>query len=591
MKYPLARLNPYTLVALFALALLPRAVHLFFISSTPLFEPPFGDSATYIDLAWRHLNEGFFYNDVYSTSSIVYVYFLAVLFTLFGENHVLIAVIQIILGSLNCVLIFLVARMLFPERVAVVASIAAAFYGTLIFFDGELLAATLVLFFCNLFFLFLIRMRDSGSWRDAFPAGLFCALAVLGSPNIILVLPFLALWVLTLARGRKSMVLCGVFLLGFLLGVAPAPVKNYFSSGDFVFISSNGGINFYIGNNPRASGSFYLPEGRGLQNTRDFNAATYLYPERVTGKKLKASEVSAFWYAEAFRFMGENPLLELSLLLDKTALFFNAHETPNHNNFQFMKRFSPVLWMAPFGFGLVVPFAILGAALSLADWRRHTPLYIFFCVYAVSVIAFFVTARYRLPVLPVFIIFASSGAWWVFDKLRERDFKPALVALLPLTALFIGVNWEIDRFEEDAGFAMNHAMVGQAYLKKGELQEAESSFREAAKISPENADYHYMLGVILLRGGDTPAATSEFYSALEVKKGHSWAHYELGNIHLAGGELAAAASEYEAARRGNGNFAAAYLKLARVYAALGRNELSMRYTRKGIALSGRARPR
>ena len=56
-------------------------------------------------------------------------------------------------------------------------------------------------------------------------------------------------------RPKRLLALAWV-VLGAALCIAPVTARNWFVTGEPVLITAHGGINFYIGNNPRASGTF-----------------------------------------------------------------------------------------------------------------------------------------------------------------------------------------------------------------------------------------------------------------------------------------------------------------------------------------------
>ena len=72
----------------------------------------------------------------------LYPYFLGAIYTALGHDYYLARLIQLILGSISCVLVYLVGREIFNWRVGLVASLIASFYGVFIYFDGELVYAS-----------------------------------------------------------------------------------------------------------------------------------------------------------------------------------------------------------------------------------------------------------------------------------------------------------------------------------------------------------------------------------------------------------------------------------------------------------------
>src|SRR5262249_61152375 len=55
------------------------------------------------------------------------------------------------------------------------------------------------------------------------------------------------------------------FLLGVAIAVAPVTLRNWVQGGELVLISFNGGINLYLGNNPRYDATVGIRPGRDRQ--------------------------------------------------------------------------------------------------------------------------------------------------------------------------------------------------------------------------------------------------------------------------------------------------------------------------------------
>jgi tetratricopeptide (TPR) repeat protein len=118
--------------------------------------------------------------------------------------------------------------------------------------------------------------------------------------------------------------------------------------------------------------------------------------------------------------------------------FINAEEIWNNRSFEVTKQFSWVLRLPLFSFAVVGPLAILGLVLTARDWRRLTPFYALIAVYLATGLIFFVLSRYRIPAVPILIIFAASACVWLYDAIhtRRKEIGVAVVALL----LFVGVS-------------------------------------------------------------------------------------------------------------------------------------------------------
>ena len=76
-------------------------------------------------------------------------------------------------------------------------------------------------------------------------------------------------------------------------------------------------------------------------------------------------------------------------------------------SFELSRQFSWVLRLPLLGYGTMLPFALLGIAMSAPSWRRLFPLYAMIAVYLATALIFYVLSRYRMPAEPVLIVFAA----------------------------------------------------------------------------------------------------------------------------------------------------------------------------------------
>ena len=107
--------------------------------------------------------------------------------------------------------------------------------------------------------------------------------------------------------------------------VGAVTLRNYVIADDFVLISSNGGENLYIGNNPNAAGVFSLVEGLSGDIEYQNEEATTLAATNI-GRSVKRSEVSNYWLHEAMSFVRNQPRAFVKLLAKKLSFVFSGTE-------------------------------------------------------------------------------------------------------------------------------------------------------------------------------------------------------------------------------------------------------------------------
>ena len=128
-----------------------------------------------------------------------------------------------------------------------------------------------------------------------------------------------------------------------------------------------------------------------------------------------SAEVSDFWLARGIDYLHQNPDRALQMLGHKSALLLNDYEVPDNQSLYVLAPHSPALRWSFLTFGWILPFALLGLAV---DWRspRTRLLAALLLVYGLSVVAFFVLARFRLPMVPFLVVLAALGGRWLVSK-------------------------------------------------------------------------------------------------------------------------------------------------------------------------------
>ena len=550
------------LAGIILLALTVRISYVLQLRSSPLFAFPQVDELYHDQWAQAIADGQTFVDEPYFRAPL-YPAFLAGVYKLFGHDYLAPRIIQAVLGSLSCGLVFLIGRRAFGRVVGSIAGVVAATYWMLVYFDGELLVPSLIIFLDLTLVWLLLHAASRPGVLVCAAAGAVLGLSAIARPNILLFAPVIVLWMLILYRKRfrRAFVHVACMTAACLAVVLPIAIRNYVVGHDFVLISSQGGVNFYIGNNAHADGhTAVVPEaptggGAGGGAMAGFIDAVTRLAETERGRSLKPSDVSRFYSDRALSFIGKQPTDFLKLTIRKLRLFWSRREISNNKNIDFFtRRFTPVVRLLPLRFGWVAPLGILGLALC---WRRRGelfPLWGFVLVYMVSVVAFFCTARFRAPVLPVLIILAAFAACQMVSAIIRARWKPVLGALAVLAPAALLVNVPPPTGPEGVG-PFDYVMLGRAYAWQDKTDEAEANFRRALEVNPQYLTARLELGVAYRRAGRLDEAIEELRHAVvtppnwhdETQETVAWAHQELGNALHQSGKLNEAAAEFRAA--------------------------------------------
>jgi 4-amino-4-deoxy-L-arabinose transferase-like glycosyltransferase len=579
-------------LGLFLLALAVRLIYLWQVRSNPFFDMPVGDAGWHDAWARTLIGQNWEYSGVFFRAPL-YPYTLAAAYALLGEGAFMVRAVQAVLGSLTCLLVYRLAGRVFDRTTALVAGATAAFYGPMIFFDAELLIVVLILFLDLLLLCLFIGRRRRPGWIGTLLAGLVLGLSIIARPNVVLFVPALFLWIWWSGGPDRSRFYRQTILIGLMivLVILPVALHNLRAGDGRVLISSQAGINFYIGNEHRADGKTAAPPGGvTYEDSRKDNvwAASERIAQQEKGRQLKPSEVSAYWFARAFEEIGRAPLRWAGLMIRKVYFLINGHEIESNVSIYTYREWSPLLrllvWKGPisFPFGLLLPLALAGLWLSRRDWRKHLLIYLFLATYALSVVLFFVNARFRMPLVPLLIIYAAWAAVWLIRQVHARRWTalalPTVIlalALLTANSRLFAVD-EINLAREQYSLAVAYERKGmpqeamehyqrclsidpytvqasynlaKIYRQLGYLDAAVLEFRRTLTLKPDFSEGYNGLGITYARQGQYDQAIEQLRRALDLDPAHGWAHLNLANVYLEVGQADSALARYRLAAR------------------------------------------
>jgi 4-amino-4-deoxy-L-arabinose transferase-like glycosyltransferase len=474
-------------LVVFGVALLLRLVF-FFLNrhNNPLFDYPIMDAKYHLEWAQKILAGNFRGDEVFFRAPL-YPYFLALLYKIGGAKIGFVILCQHVMGSLSAVLVYALARRFFAIGASLAAGLVAALYWPLIYFEGDLLFETLFVFLTLAFLVTFAAAagRRSSVWLAA--SGAVLGLAAITRPPILVLIPVLPLAIRCSAppRGkaasawREALRSTALVTAGALVFILPVTARNYIVGRDLVGIASQGGVNFYIGNNPQSDGRTAIVPGTRWDWWGGYEDSIRL-AETAMGRKLKPSEVSDYYFRKGMEFILTDPAKSVPLLAHKFYLFWAAGERSNNKYIYFFWHQSGMGKVPLPGFWFVGPLALLGGVLLWPRRRELSLLYLFVLAYTLAIVAFFVNDRFRVPVVPVLAVFAGYAIVHLCGAVRGN--KPALWKALPVLAVCAAaVNADLLRFAENKidEDALSHYTLGNAYLSRGDTEKAIAEYEEA----------------------------------------------------------------------------------------------------------------
>lgn len=346
------------------------------------------------------------------------LFFLAPIYALFGHHLLAAQLGNAVLGALTTYLIYLLLR-------ETKASVFARIIGPLMFalyvpswLYCEYLAKENLMTLLLLLLMYLsARMHQKLTISSALAAGAVVApLAITGTAGLALLpVPIIAL-ICANASIQTKLHTGLAFLLAAMVLLAPWQYRNAQLLGSPV-ITTNGGFNLYLGNNPNADGFFVsigdTPLGGEWKQLRD-----------------KGEVYASAWLKDkAIEWIADHPARFAELAVKKAGLFWMPPIHQGNGPSSKIESATRIIWLIEYLI-LCVP-----AAYILMTMRRRNRIVIgigaAIILYSAVHMMFYVIFRYREPVMPMVVILAALGIEALVFRFTKRP--ATLPTYLPAT--------------------------------------------------------------------------------------------------------------------------------------------------------------
>ncbi len=486
-----------------------------------------------------------------------YAYCVAGIYAIAGYNPFAVGLLQAGFESLTALLIFKIALLAFagrvdsaierfrPQVIGSAAALAWTFYLPAQTFSAILMPTSwLVLAFYGCVWA-LLSVKCTSWWRPWLGLGLATgAMAMLVATILFLVPLMLVAIALTVERGAPwrsrwpRMLAAGAALIvSIYLGAAPAWVHNYFIAREPVMLSAHSGINFWIGNNPAATGYPKMPPGiRATQEGLLRDSITLA--ERAAGRSLTRAEVSRYWNDRTEAYIRENRPAWLRLMGVKFGNFWNAYQ---YDDLSIIKLLRDDGILPPgLRWGIVAALGLAG--MIPVVWRFPQARWVAAAVllHICALLPVFVTERYRLAAVPGLMLLGAGGLWMLWENLSRARW----LAVGGYIAAAAAAAWFVSIPRGDIGlWSLDHYKAGIRATEAGDLDRAQRNLETAYAYVSTNADIRFALGNLWLARSEKATDPQEkgvqrthaklFYRlALELNPAHAGTLNNLGVLAL-----------------------------------------------------------
>ncbi len=348
--------------------------------------------------------------------SPVYPFFLAGIYAIFGHNYFIVRLMQSLIGALTCLLVYFIGKRTVNKEVGLIAAAISAVYPFFIYYTGYLLVETLYTFLIAAVIYQLIICVKNYSIKNQIISGVLMGLMILCKPTAFGFLPFCVISLLILWDMKKAQTYLRILVVMSSLFIVTIPwgLRNHKHFGKFYLAHMYGGANFIA--------SIYIFE-------TDLNEPEYkaghleLNSLKVDGEKLEGLKLDNYYFRKALKIYMNKPIYFLRGSVKKFMRFWRPIPHINKIDFEQAARSKVIIILGFLFFDIVLIFGLIGAVISLKNWRNMIFLYCIIISFTIVYTIIWPEARYRRPVMPYMIIFSAVGLNYIYQKICEKKFK------------------------------------------------------------------------------------------------------------------------------------------------------------------------
>ena len=345
----------------------------------------------------------------------LYSYGLAFLCKLTDNHLILMRALQHGIGVLTSLLIYFIGRKLFGQRAGFFAGLLSTLYFPFLCMEFYFLRDFLALHFLAWFLLLIALSREKQSWIWSLGAGFILGLAVLTRENLLILLLWLP-WALSPRSHPRFWKYVALGFLGFALVLSPLWVRNVLC-GAPVFAISNRLLESLI-------------EGLAFDSTPSFMCLPDSMPHYLLeyqGKIVETFFAIVSDYPSGWAFVER-------LIAKGFALFYFLEPFNNLNLYYFTEQFP---WLQCL---ISYPALILAALPGLwLAFKKKEGSFLFpvFCLLALGLLGGPILARYRLILIPFYLLWAGVALAYLREKWKPVYVMLLIYAGLPMLAFYM----------------------------------------------------------------------------------------------------------------------------------------------------------
>ncbi len=352
--------------------------------------------------------------EITSSHAPAYPLFLAIFYSIGSTPFIflLIKLTQLLLSVITIIFLYKLAKSYFDAKTGLICAFILAIYPPYIYSSLKITPSIL---FLSLFIISIYLFFTKKHILTNILAAFFFAIAVLSDPIGFTLLPVYLL--IIIFTKREPIFNQVVFFLAIIILIAPWTIRNFFIHRRLIPVTTQFGINLWIGNNPSATGTDYYRVDNRVDRQYIFLPQTLSRRSRIALDNMTEIERSDFFLSQSLNYIKDNPIAFIGLTARKTLYYwwfppakFSGSRDSVSYRIIYMLCYCPLLILG-----------LIGMVLALFR-RRLAMVYILLIIILISgiyIITHVGLARYRLPVETLLIL----PAGYALQRITGRIFK------------------------------------------------------------------------------------------------------------------------------------------------------------------------
>jgi 4-amino-4-deoxy-L-arabinose transferase-like glycosyltransferase len=372
----------------------------------------FVDILSYSSFGEQILHKGIYFIEAYNAPG--YPVFLSIIYFVFGKSFIAVYVLQSLLGTLTTYLIYLIGYKMYGKSAGLCAACLSLLYWPLWLYSGILMSETLFIFLMlSGVYFFLLLLESEKTYIFVLCAASFSLSTLTRSINMVMIVLIPLLFIFIKRKLNKRIIFKFIlFIIAFSVIIAPWTIRNYMKYDRFVAIDTLMGLNLLAGNNDKSEGTYRILD----------KAETKRLIKKYTGKDVSVIEekshpiMDKYMKEAAINCIKSDPERFIKNTLTRADYFilFDFKEldwVPQKymdEHFLFNKKsFQKIQYVSNIIFYII---GLIGILAVLLKKKRYEVILLFVPYYFFATVVFYVSQRYRLPIMPFLSI---SGGYLI----------------------------------------------------------------------------------------------------------------------------------------------------------------------------------